>query len=366
MNRSNLRGTVSPPNIAMDSKKGQIGLFNLGNTCYLNAVLQCLRHVPDLTVFFNKHSDSWIREDTSKEVGLCKAYKTLVHDLWAGSPPSVLRPGGFLHYFRLALKDTMFDHMIAPMQHDSHEALVFLIDQLHEAMKRPLAINVMASEDSPVYGALMAWKKDVAPNYSPIVDYFFGLMQVSVVCEGCKHVSCRYEPFSEIVVQFPDRTGATLEECMDHQFQGEPIDEYACNNCSPDLPKGSTDSPKPKRHPGIIQRRIWRLPQNLILVLKRFNPNGTKCHANFSSESTLKFEKWFAESSPETSKVAEYTILSTVDHHGSAGGGHYTAQVKSPTTGLWNMYDDESVSQMMEGKDARFGQMNYILFFRKI
>lgn len=358
MNRSNLRTDSIVP---MDTK-GQIGLANIGNTCYLNSILQCLRHIPDLTVFFNKHSDSWIRKGEDKEIALCKAYKTLVNDMWAGSPPSYLRPAGFVHFFRLALRDTMFDHMIAPMQHDAHEALVFLIDQLHEGMKRELKLNIMAPEDSPVYGALTAWKEKVAPNYSPVVDYFFGLMQVTVVCQGCKNSSCKYEPFSEIVVQFPDNKEGNLVQCMDHQFEGEPIDEYQCDVCSPDSKDGS---PKLKRHPGVIYRKIWKLPQNLILVLKRFNPNGSKCNANFSTDPVMKFDRWFAEKSPESSKVADYTLLSMVDHHGSTSGGHYNAQVKSPTTGLWNIYDDESVNTLMDGSKPFFGKMNYILFFRK-
>ena len=350
-------------------KKGQIGLANLGNTCYLNAVLQCIRHVPDLTVFFHKHSDSWIHEEPKKDANLCRAYKELVEGLWSGSPPGYMRPAGFIHSFRLALKGTMFEHMMVPQQHDGHEALMFLLDQLHEGMKRPLNINVMADPTSPVYGALTAWKEKVAPEYSPIVDYFFGLMEVSVTCQGCKAVSCRYEPFNMLNVEFPNGKDANLVECMDCVFSGEPIDEYQCDACSPDLPKGSPpDSPKPKRHPGIIQRRIWRLPQNLILVVKRFRFDGrgqSKSHANFSAEPVQKFEKWFAQESPESSRTADYSLQSVVDHHGNANGGHYNAQVKSPITGKWNAYDDETVGVISDGSKVHLGPMTYILFYRK-
>ena len=372
--------SIDTPKMSDPEKKGQVGLANLGNTCYLNAALQCLRNVPDLTVFFNKHSDNWIHQDEEKNSALCHAYKDLIGAMWSGTGPCYLKPGGFLKFFRQSLKDTMFEHMIAPMPHDAHEALMFLLDQLHEGMKRPLNINVMATEGEPAYGALMAWKEKIAPEYSPIVDYFFGLMEVSVTCQGCKHVSCRYEAFNMLTGDFPDSKDATLAECIDNTFQPESIDEYECDKCCirPRCSDHAEDSnvsgceacsslPKPQRHPGSIQRRIWRLPQNLIVVAKRFRFQGgrmNKCQANLQAETLQKFEKWFAPASPESSHHADYALQSIVDHHGSGHGGHYTAQVKNPLTGLWNMYDDESVRQI-DGKPF-IGSMSYILFYRKV
>lgn len=337
-------------------KKGQIGLANLGNTCYLNAVLQCLRHVPDLTVFFHKHSESWIHEGDAADATLCRAYKDLVGSMWSSVGPAYLKPAGFIHRFRSALKGTAVEHMIAPLPHDSHEALVFLLDQLHEGMKKPLDLNIAAEPGTPVYKALIAWKEQVAPNYSPIVDYFFGLMEVSVTCSQCKVVSCRYEPFNMLKVGLPNSKEVTLEECIDYEFKGEDLDEYQCEPCSAE---------KKPRGPAIIQRRIWRLPQNLIVVLKRFNYNGTKCHANFTTDPVQKFEKWFAYESPESSRIADYSLQSIIDHHGTANGGHYTAQVRSPITGDWMVYDDESTTVIRDGTKAHLGSMNYILFYRK-
>ena len=346
------------------STKGQLGLVNLGNTCYLNSLLQCLRHVPDLTVFFHKHSEQWIHTTETKEVELSKAYRTLLEDIWSASPPGCLRPAGFVHSFReVAKKDPRFEHLAAGGQQDAQEALIFLLDMLHESMRKPLNINVMAEETSPCYGALMAWKERVAPRYSPIVDYFFGLMEVTVTCKGCGFKSCKYEEFSELILQFPENKDATLVECMNKQFEGEEIDEYQCIKCSPESPV--KDSPKPKRYPGSIQRRFWRLPQNLNIMLKRFNWNGSKCNANFTTEQTQVFSPWFSDKSPEVSKEAKYTVHSIVDHHGMAGGGHYVAQVKSPSTGKWNLYDDQSVGTIGDGDKPFFGKSNYILFFRR-
>jgi ubiquitin C-terminal hydrolase len=224
-------------------------------------------------------------------------------------------------------------------------------------MKKPLTIHITAEESDPAYKALMTWKNEVAPQYSPIVDYFFGLMEVSVTCKDCnKVVSCRYEPFNMLKVGFPDVGKATLEQCLDYEFQGEDLDEYQCDLCT---------AQKKPRGPATIQRRIWRLPQNLIVVLKRFNHNGTKCQADFQAAPSNLFNKWFAPNSPESSKTSKYTLQSIVDHHGSAHGGHYTAQVRSPITSKWIMYDDETAAMIRDGSECHFGPMNYILFYKK-
>jgi ubiquitin C-terminal hydrolase len=336
------------------SKKGQVGLANLGNTCYLNSVLQVLRHIPDLTMFFNRHSDGWIHSGDSKEASLTRAYKDLIETQWAASPPGFVRPAGFYHFFKKALEGTAVDHMMTPLPHDAHEALVFVMDQLHEGMKKPLSLNVVAESGTAVHAALTAWKEQVAPNYSPIVDYFFGLMEVGVQCSGCQKISRRFEPFNMLKAGFPEHKAATLVECLNYEFQDEAIDEYSCDHC------------KPKRHPAAIRRRIWRLPNNLIVVAKRFNPNGTKCHAALSTEPSMTFAPWFSEASPEGSKTASYTLQSIIDHHGSANGGHYTAQVRSPVTGVWNLYDDESVRDLGDGSKPFQGATNYILTFRRV
>ena len=348
-----------------DPKKGEIGLANLGSTCYLNAALQALRHVPDLSVFFHKYSDAWIHKNEAKDTLLCKAYKDLVSGLWSASGPGFMKPSGFIHHFRDALTECpTYEHMINSEDHDSSEALLFILEQLHEGMKKPLKINILTDSTSPSYNALLAWKEQVAPEYSPIVDYFYGLMEVSVTCKGCSRVSCRYEPFNVLKLGFPNKKTSTLQESLEYEFTAEELDEYQCDHCSPDPPAGSS-IPKAKRHPGSVQRRIWRLPQNLIIILKRFNPNRTRCNADFSADSIYKFTQWFAEKSPETSRLANYSLQSTIDHHGILEGGHYTAQVKSPISGKWMLYDDTRVNEIKDGSSSVLGPHTYIMFYRK-
>ena len=143
----------------------------------------------------------------------------------------------------------------------------------------------------------------------------------------------------------------TLEAMLKRELEPERIEEYACDKCAP------------TRSPATRTSTIWRLPRNLFVVLKRFNPNGSKNQAGvlYGGEQQS-FEYAFATESPEVSRGYKYNLYGTVDHM----GGHYTCQAKSPLgkAGNWWLYDDESVYKLEQG--PKFGSSTYILGFQII
>lgn len=350
--------TMEPPPSAKDDK-GVSGIANMRNTCYMNSAIQALRHNTEISAFFleNKY-EQWIqRKPGSPKVELVKAYADLLKSLWSASRPAYVRPSGFLQSMIPAAVSAGFDQFQAPVQHDSHEFLTFLLDQLHEGMAEEVNIEInrprpVTAQDYAIQNALEAWKRLFGKQYSPFTEMIYGLYRITMRCQKCNTSSDTWETFN--CIKLPMHQGkepATLDSMFKEEFQEEIIEGYACEKCSPERTTASR------------QIRIWRLPRMIVLVLKRFTMDGRKLYTPFQMPSNegLLFKPYFSSDSPEPSQYQAYDCFATVDHHGSSGGGHYTAQAKSPLTEKWHLFDDETASPITE---PQFGVSTYILFFK--
>jgi len=346
-----------------NDEKGVTGLLNMRNTCYLNSVIQALRHNTELSAFFleNKHQQWVQKKPGSPKVELVNGYADLLRALWSGSKPAYVRPEGFLQCMHPAALAAGFDQFTVPMQHDSHEFLTFLLDQLHEGMAEEVNIEILRPaptnpREKAITAALEAWKSLFGKNYSPLTEMIYGLMRVSLTCTKCGTCIDKWETFNCLKLPIPktmDLSGSrpTIQSMLTEELQEEQIEGYACEKCSPERPT-------------VIRKcSIWRLPRMMVLSLKRFTYDGRKIHTpiQFDANEILNFQQYFSADSPEPSQTQKYECFATVDHHGVAGGGHYTAQTKSPLTSAWHQFDDETANSIAE---PHFGESTYLLFLK--
>lgn len=191
------------------TEKGATGLNNLGNTCFMNAALQCVSNTRPLTMYFisNKHLYELNRTNQHGMKGhIAKRYGDLVQDLWSGTSRTIAPLKLRLTIGKYAPRFNGFQ------QHDSQELLAFLIDGLHEDLNRVHEKPYTGLKDSDGRPdeevACEAWENHVRREQSIIVDLFHGQLQSTVKCKVCGHTSVRFDPFNYLSLPLP------MESCI--------------------------------------------------------------------------------------------------------------------------------------------------------
>ena len=346
-----IHAPISP--LIMSLEKGLCGLTNIGNTCYGNASLQALRHQVDLTIYIlqDNHLELLKKKKPSEKTELVEAYGKLVKTMWTGDT-SLAKTNEFWNKMVNAASKVGFEQFRIPIPHDSHEFLMFMLDEIHEALSEEVTMTIRPNIKTPdIMNALDFWKKSFEKNYSPMVELLFLLRRKSVVCSGCKNESITWEHrnVTELCVKKSSEP-VELIDLMSDDCKGEDIDEYHCLKC-------------PTRQKATMSYSYWRLGNWVIITLKRNENTGQRINTHVKIPSRVCFDKVFHKGTEETSSKCDYELFSTIEHHGGSHGGHYTSHAKHPVTGKWVFYDDESATPV---NDVRINHSTYTVMYRKV
>jgi len=185
-----------------------VGLTNLGNTCFLNAPLQCLLGVaPLVEVFLDGSYAAMVNGASPSKGAIAHAFAELVRDVYAAEPHSAVSPA--------KLKRVIGQH--APQfqghsQHDCQELFRYLLDGLAEDLKlppppppRPPEPGPETEDDEPAPddAGESSWAAYRRNNRSLVTDTFCGQLRSSVECCSCHHVSTCFDPYLDISLPIP-------------------------------------------------------------------------------------------------------------------------------------------------------------------
>ena len=196
------RGSVSGSPVAV----GAVGLSNLGNTCFMNSMLQCLFQAGTLSEYFlaQEHKKDLNKDNVLGTGGrLAVEYAALLKKLWSGSYSTVV-PKEFKGILSRAAPQ-----FAGYQQHDSQEFMSFLMDGIHEDLnrvkKKPYVENIEGGDgkhtDEEV--ATEAWTRHLKRNDSVIVDKCQGLLKSHLTCPACNHQSVTFDPYMSLSLPLP-------------------------------------------------------------------------------------------------------------------------------------------------------------------
>lgn len=328
----------------METLDTRIGIANIGNTCFLNVVLQSLRLCPAITELFL--TDDISLRDESKKKQLTSGLQTLIRDFWRNAPgvsdSPVLVPRGFLQALKSTLATCDDDWWRPGQQSDAAEALQYIIESIHDSMYRQVNMNIVgdvkSGEEAAQIKSIKSWIEYYRKEYSPIIGQFYGQTLMRIRCSVCDTCSERFEPWFMIKAPIPgsDIPGGKvpdLEECILSAFEDEDLSDYACDTCKAKVAaKMSTG--------------ITHFPTFLCVSIKRFTNRNQKVRGRIEWDlDNMDFKKVSAfDRDPMGNKnfSTQYTTVSVIEHMGSAQGGHYVMYNRQ--NDKWYKYDDNSVS----------------------
>ena len=303
--------------------KGKQVLANLGCSCYINTAVQCMSHcIPFLHHILN-HDCKGADFDVFKEL------RDLLVILWLDRKGVI--PRRFVKAMRLS-----FDKLMnIDEQNDMQEFVNILIDKLNASIGQALGANDIAricnDLDDFNRRANTSWLSVHKAAYSWIVDMFYGQFVRQITCSHCKDVTHIFDTFSDVMISF-DQEGceddAELGRMVSKLINRELIPDRECDSC--------------KNHaPGECITRFYRLPQILMINVKRFSGNLTKVTKPINVPEHIDLSATCIDIKPDVK--AKYSLMSIACHIGSMHNGHYFAVCRHPD-GSWLMIDDDSLS----------------------
>ncbi|XP_013173462.1 PREDICTED: ubiquitin carboxyl-terminal hydrolase 8 isoform X3 [Papilio xuthus] len=325
--------------------RGLTGLKNLGNTCYMNSIIQCLNNTAILVTYFcNGQYLEHVNRSHSTRGAIAEELAAVVRALWSGQ------------YRFIATKDLRNEvgkHQRAfrgGEQQDSHEFLTILMDWLHLDLQ--FAIKPPQKEGLPA--AERAWHEYTRCKESLVLRLFYGQIRSTVRCVRCAERSATYDSFSNLSLELPAAAArCTLQDCLNLYLKDETIPGWNCPKC------------KEKRD-AVKKLDISRLPPVLVIHFKRFyvDPKEYMSNTYRKKQTYIDFpleELDMSQFSLHCPGNPMYNLYAVSNHYGSMEGGHYTAYCKSSVYGKWYKYDDHVVTEIPASEVK--SSAAYILFY---
>lgn len=313
-------------------------LHNFANTCYMNAMLQCLLHSPELLGLLEQACEKQRQPQPPLIFALLR----------------IGAPSGSCEHLRL-IKEEVGKHnaeFIEDGQSDAHEFLRTFLFVLHSEINIGKGHNtpyepIKDIENEEEEKALLRWKKHfLRVDNSVIYELFGGIMRTKCVCSCCGKVSLSFDPFLDLSLpMMHDAKAIDIDYLLQASFDDVKEElrggnQLQCGRCK-------------RLQNGTRSVKIATWPKLLVLHIKRFDSRRRKITGS------VVYPEFFT--TPGDNPL-RYKIYGVVCHDGLENYGHYTSFVRMPT-GCWFFCDDARVTATSAREAMSALKQVYVLFY---
>jgi len=306
------------------------GLINLGNTCYINSVLQLLHSLEELNQYLSDHEPNKNVVDSI----FIQEWNNLRQIM---DKNVTISPKRFIHMNKILCHKKNKMEFMDNQQCDASEYFTCVLDCIHNSYNKIEDHNLKYNKNKHI-------KQYEKNDHSIVTSLFLSMLEVTY-CEKEDVLTTNYEPQWNMDLAVPDKPQITLYDCLNEYFK----DEY--------LKDGNMwYDEKEKIKKEVIKRcTLFKCPSILVLNLKRWSSFTKKNNKRIDLETYLDLSKYAYEK-------ANYELFGIINHDGNMYGGHYYSFIKKQ--GMWYNVDDELISVIPFERVV--SSSNYCLFYRKL
>lgn len=330
---------------------GNKGLINLGNTCYMNSVLQCLSHL----LIFHPLNEKFFNECKDINSGLIYEWFQFQRNMWSNDNKNKKNPSELLKCFIKLCneKNLYFENF---NQNDVDEFLILFLDLLHGCIKKKVKMNLKQNSNKDKTSEIIikgyeTWKKFYENDYSYIVENFYSQLLILTICPNCYYFTTNHDPIQVISLEIPS-DAENIYDCFDNYTKKNILDEqnmWKCDKCKENV----------QPHQKTL---LFKTSEILIILLKRYTKNLIKNNKFIKYPLKLNLKDY--NKNYGTNKSNNYRLNGFCIHNGSLNGGHYYAVSYNFLDKKWYEYNDSSVGYVSDDKLLNY--IPYLLFYKRI